>query len=130
MDRLTGHTQHLHALAVAPDGGTLYSLSFGQQTIWSWDLATRRPGRKLRGGGHPSRVEALAISPRGDVLASADRGAIVFWPLTGAAPPHTILFSSHSDLPRPALAFHPEGRLVAAPLHLLGQKDGFRARDV
>jgi WD40 repeat protein len=81
---LTGHTDGVVALVVAPDGSWLASAGHDKQ-IWIWDPATGTARRTLT--GHTRTVRALAVAPGGSWLASAGHdGEIRIWdPTTGAA---------------------------------------------
>ncbi|MGW5424054.1 caspase, EACC1-associated type [Streptomyces sp. NPDC003943] len=116
----------VHALALSPDGRTLYG---GQTTgeIHVWDIADRtapRPLPTLR--AHSTRVDSLAVSPRRDLLASMSLdGRIQLWNTTDPQHPEpvTVLQGEKYDRTRLAnawplhrVAFDPAGRILAAPV--------------
>src|SRR5262249_6428190 len=81
---LTGHTDGVMALAVAPDGSWLASASGdGEGRIWEQTTGAARHTLT----GHTGRVAALAVARDGPWLASAGHGGEVrIWdPATGAA---------------------------------------------
>ena len=65
---LTGHTQAVTALAIAPDGSWLASAGY-DPTVRIWDPHTGQARHTLT--GHTQAVTALAIAPDGSWLASA-----------------------------------------------------------
>ncbi len=73
---LAGHDSWIMALAMSPDGSTLYS-GAGDDTIISWPAteATPAPSRKFK--AHHGWIKALAVSPDGKVLASAGNDRLV-----------------------------------------------------
>jgi len=81
---LTGHTDPVVALAVAPDGRWLASAG-GDGTVRIWDPVTGTAGHLLT--GHTDPVVALAVAPDGRWLASAGGdGTVRIWdPATGEA---------------------------------------------
>ena len=74
---LTGHTDQLQALLVAPDGRWLASA--GQDgTVRIWDPVTGTATRVVT--GHTAPVQALAVAPDGGWLASAGQdGTVRIW---------------------------------------------------
>jgi WD40 repeat protein len=79
---LTGHTNEVFALAVAPDGSWLASAG-RDETVRIWDPATGTVGHTLT--GHTDWVGTLAVAPDGSWLASASAdGTVRIWdPVTG-----------------------------------------------
>ena len=76
---LSGHTEAVSSIAIAPDGETLVSAS-EDKTIKLWSLRTGKLLNTLT--GHTNRISDLAISPDGETLASGsyDR-TIKLWSL-------------------------------------------------
>jgi WD40 repeat protein len=81
---LTGHTDGVRALAVAPDGSWLASAGYGGE-VRIWDPITGTARHTLT--GHTPEVRTLAVAPDGSWLASTgDDGTLRIWdPTTGAA---------------------------------------------
>jgi WD40 repeat protein len=74
---LTGHTNYVLALAIAPDRSWLASAS-DDATVRIWDPCTGQTRHTLT--DHTSRIEALAVAPDGSWLASASRdNAVRIW---------------------------------------------------
>jgi WD40 repeat protein/serine/threonine protein kinase len=116
---LTGHTQPVHTLALAPRRGWLVS-GAGDGSLVFWEPATAR--RLLEVPGHSGSVWGAAFSPDGMRLASvagSDRkpGELIVWDLgTGPEPePREALRTSLEDRlgERAAVAYHP-GKAVLA----------------
>ncbi|AEO71463.1 uncharacterized protein THITE_51204 [Thermothielavioides terrestris NRRL 8126] len=87
-----GPTTPVCCLAVGgPNSGTLFAGCW-DKTIWSWDLASRAPGRRYV-GGHTDFVKAVVCARAGgkDLLISggADK-KIVVWDLVSGARLHTL----------------------------------------
>ena len=87
-----GPTAPVCCVAVGgPNSGTLFAGSW-DKTIWSWDLATRAPGRRFA-GGHTDFVKAVVCARVGgkDLLISggADKKIIV-WDVATGARLHTL----------------------------------------
>ncbi len=75
--QLKGHTQWVSSLVFSHDGATLYSTS-ADQTIRTWDLATRQPLDVMR--SHEGEMWRLALLPDGHTLVSGSKsGDISFW---------------------------------------------------
>lgn len=64
---LAGHSQGITALALSPDGKTLFSASY-DKTIKQWDLTTGQLVRSL--ANHGSWIRAIAVSDDGKTLVS------------------------------------------------------------
>jgi WD40 repeat protein/DNA-binding SARP family transcriptional activator len=102
-ERLTGHTQPVHALEFSHDGTRLASGS-ADGAIIVWDLATGYQVEQLR--GHAERVRALAFGPDDDALYSvADDRVLLVWDLRG----------DRRFIPRLATIPGPNFTLVALP---------------
>jgi WD40 repeat protein len=96
------------AVALSPDGGTLYAAS--PQSLRSWKL--RGPAEKLTLSGHHGGSPHVVFSPDGKQLASAgkDRTVKIWDPATGKLRKELTDFCGGVE----ALAFSPDGRLLAA----------------
>ena len=111
---LTGHTNGLFALVVAPDGSWLASSGRdGEARIW--DPATGTTRHTLT--GHTSTVQALAVAPDGSWLASASRdGEVRIWDPTTGTTRHTLIGHTLTDHTSwaSALAVAPDGSWLAS----------------
>jgi WD40 repeat protein len=94
------------ALALSPDGNTLFAVS--PRSVRIWDL--RAPGEKLVLPGHAGGVPGVAFSPNGRLLASAgkDDSVKVWDPVTGEKVKKLALRGKAQ-----ALAFSPDSRTLA-----------------
>ena len=73
---LTGHSRYINAVAFAPDGRTVVSVSH-DDTIRLWDINT---GALLKTLNHQSFVTTIAYSPDGKTLVSGSwDGTVRFW---------------------------------------------------
>ncbi len=101
---LPGHGPTICALALSPDGGTLYSTSC-DNTIRIWDLKTGQATKVL--SGHGDGIYVPVLSPDGGTLYSGSSdNTIHIWDLkTGQA---TKVLSDHWDAVI-ALALSPDG---------------------
>jgi WD40 repeat protein len=79
--RLEGHTGHVMALAVLPDGRLISGGEDG--TIRLWDPASGAETARLKGhgGGVFGTVHALAVLPDGRLASGGDDGTIRLWDL-------------------------------------------------
>jgi WD40 repeat protein len=104
----TGHTGHVLAVALAPDGKSLVAAS-ADNSIRLWDVATRKELRQFKGQPDWVRIP-LAFAPDGKTLAAGSaRGVITLWDVaTGKlrAPGEV-----HDPYPM-GLAFAPDGKAL------------------
>jgi WD40 repeat protein len=106
---LTGHTDRIIAVGVAPDGSWLASAS-GDETVRIWDPVTGTTCHTLT--GHTDRVTALRVAPDGSWLASAsgDKTVRIWDPVTGTTR-HTL--TGHANAVT-ALGVAPDGSWLAS----------------
>jgi cytochrome c len=106
--RWKAHTAKVAAVAVAP-GGRLVASGGWDHKVILWTVATGTP-RLL--AGYEANVNAVAFSADGSLLASGDYdGRIMLWHVPDGTPAGTL---RGNGFPVNALAFAPDGRLVAA----------------
>ena len=112
---LTGHTDMVEALVVAPDGSWLASASWDQM-VRIWDPATGRRRHTLT--GHTNMVRALVAAPDGSWLASAsdDHTARIWDPATGQ---HRQTLTGHASSEE-VLLVAPDGSWLAS----VSEEDG------
>jgi WD40 repeat protein/predicted Ser/Thr protein kinase len=103
------HQKGVTAIAIGPDGKTLYSGS-DDLTIRLWQIETG--ARRLTLTGHRGSVNALAIDPNGKILASgsADK-TIRLWRAADGKPIQTL--SGHQSAVN-AVAISPNGQILAS----------------
>ncbi|MEG5057284.1 hypothetical protein QUB65_05165, partial [Microcoleus sp. A2-D2] len=104
---LTGHSNSVSAVAIAPDGKTAISAS--SETLKIWDTETGRELKTLT--GHRSEVFAVAIAPDGKTAISAswDHTLKIWDLLTGK---EVASFSGECEFD--CCAFGPDGVTVVA----------------
>ena len=91
---LTGHTDTIYALAIAPDGRTALSGS-DDKTLRLWDLASGSMIRTLN--GHTGRVFSVAIAPDGrTALSGSEDKTLRLWDLTSGSTIRTL--TGHTDI--------------------------------
>ncbi|HYT89225.1 MAG TPA: WD40 repeat domain-containing protein, partial [Gemmataceae bacterium] len=112
--RLTGHTDRVHAAAIAPDGRQ--ALSAGHDgTIRRWDLTTGKTLGVLK--GHEKAIRAVAYSPKGPLAVSGgDDHTVRLWDVQAGK--QVRLLKGHTKEVR-TVAFSPDGRRIAS-----GGRDG------
>jgi WD40 repeat protein len=110
---LAGHRDWVRAVTFSPDGALLASSS-DDGTVRLWDVATGAPrGEPLT--GHDGWVYSVAFSPDGTHLASgADDGTVRLWDVATGAPRGEPLTGHGGTFDGPALAFSPNGALLAS----------------
>ena len=107
--RLQGHKHFVEAVAFSPDGKELASAEPG--TIHLWDVAT---GKELHGIEHPGhRNQSLAFSADTKILAAITLGGDTLIHLWDVATGKPLQPDSVGGIR--ALAFSPDGRIVATP---------------
>src|ERR1039458_789505 len=106
---LTGHTDSVIAVAIAPDSTWLASAS-RDRSVRIWDPATGQQRALLT--GHTDPEIAVAIAPDSTWLASAsrDRSVRIWDPATGQ---QRALLTGHTD-PVTAVAIAPDGTWLAS----------------
>ena len=90
---LTGHTGPVRTVAIAPDGTWLATAST-DQTVRTWDLATRQQRATF---SYTGLMRAMAITPAGAWLAAYDDGAVRIWDLATGQQRFTIKFSDYAN---------------------------------
>ncbi|OLN92215.1 putative WD repeat-containing protein [Colletotrichum chlorophyti] len=119
--KYTGPSVPVTCLATGGDpNGTIFAGSW-DKTVWSWDIATRRPGRRY--DGHSDFVKAIVCARLGDrhvlVSGGADKKIIVWDVETGRKlhtlqDPTTTMMSLQSLAVDPVLSTADEIVLVSA----------------
>ncbi len=106
---LYGHQAAVRSVAISPDGRLIASGS-RDNTIWLWDVSTRRAvGSPLT--GHTDRVNSVAFS--GNTLASGSAdGTVRLWDVASGAPIGSPL-TGHQDAVW-GVAFSPDGKTLAS----------------
>ncbi|ROT42344.1 WD domain-containing protein [Sodiomyces alkalinus F11] len=104
-----GPTVPVTCVATGGPGNTLLFAGSWDKTIWSWDIGTRRPGRRYD-GGHTDFVKAVVTARLGqrDLLISggADK-KIMVWDVATGRRLHTIQDPSATMMSLQSLAVDP-----------------------
>jgi WD40 repeat protein len=110
---LTGHSDWVSDLAIAPDGQTLISASF-DKTIQLWNLSTCQSLAVL--AEHTSPVCAISIGPKGDIFASGSWDkTIKIWDLTKRESIAVLSEeTTHTEGSVRSLAMSPDGQILAS----------------
>jgi eukaryotic-like serine/threonine-protein kinase len=111
---LTGHSSTIMAIAYHPDKPLLASASY-DKTVKLWNLETGKELVTLN--GHTGNVYDVAFSPKGDRVASASHDLTVrVWDyeLYPRDPVKSVQILAGHDWPVRAVAFHPDGQLLAS----------------
>jgi WD40 repeat protein len=117
---LQGHQKQIAALAYAPDGKRLASLSL-DDTVRVWDTGTGQALHTLPLGGKPTvgvDQRGLAYSPDGTRLAVARKEVVKVWDAATGRVLHDFPDSATS------VAFSPDGRTLAS-----AGREGLKVRD-
>ncbi len=114
--KLTGHSEDVQRVVFSPDGKTLASSSYLDETVRIWDVHTGEHRRTLT--EHTGDIRGLAFSPDGKTLASSGSGdgAIRFWDVRTGDQKHAVTGHT-SDVD--SVTFNPDGQFVAS-----GHEDG------
>ena len=116
MFKLSGHSGDVNCLIFSPDGKTLASASYVDETIRLWDANTGEHKRTLT--GHTGDILGLAFSPDGQTIASGSGdGTIRLW--DASTDNQQIEFIGHTDYAE-SVAFSPDGQTIAS-----GYSDGY-----
>ena len=108
---LKGHSDHITAFIVSPDGRTLVSGS-RDRTVKIWQIGTEGGQLTYNLTGHHGFVYSLAVSPDWRVVASGSSDNTVFlWELASGRLLHSL--DKHKGFIR-ALAFSPDGKSLAS----------------
>jgi WD40 repeat protein len=118
MQLLTGYAKPIIALAITPDGKTLYSAAEGHSMVWEWDLETHQIKRKLRTEDNRYGFSALALVPIGRrLLASQIYGRLLDVDLDTGESRGVSVYQGATGGGTPTPAVHPGGRFLAVPFH-------------
>ncbi len=116
MFKLSGHSGDVNCLIFSPDGKTLASASYVDETIRLWDANIGEHKRTLT--GHTGDILGLAFSPDGQTIASGSGdGTIRLW--DASTDNQQIEFIGHTDYAE-SVAFSPDGQTIAC-----GYSDGY-----
>ena len=109
--KLTGHSEDVQRVVFSPDGRTLASSSYLDETVRIWDVRTGEQKRKLT--EHTGDIEGLAFSPDGKTLASSGSGdgTIRIWDVRTGDQKHAV--TGHTDYVD-SVAFNPDGKFFAS----------------
>jgi len=113
-----GHTQRVTSVAFSSTGRWLATGSYGDNTVWLWDMTAPDPAHTGRRMTHKAPIgedalEAVAFSPDERRLAVTFGYLVQLWDLTAADPPAaTLLQGSHPQWIR-AVGFSPDGHWLA-----------------
>src|SRR5262249_31707213 len=89
---LTGHTDWVRAVAIAPEGS--WVAGGGDGSVRAWDAASGAERARLT--GHTGRVQAVAIAPDGTWLASGGAdGSVRVWDAVSGA--ERARLTGHTD---------------------------------
>jgi WD40 repeat protein len=106
---LAGHTDAVASLAFSPDGARLASAGSTDGSLFVWNPAD---GSKIHDlSVHSHRRSLLAFTPDGARLAVGGEGRVNFWDVQTGKRGESV---SWNDGPVRALAFSPDGRLLAS----------------
>ena len=108
---LPGHSDDVQRVVFSPDGRTLASSSYLDETVRIWDVHTGEHKRTLT--GHTGDMEGLAFSPDGKTLVSSGSGdgTIRFWDVRTGAETRTV--AGHTDNVF-SVAFNPDGKFFVS----------------
>ena len=129
--RLEGHADWIVGVAVSPDGTTVASCDDGGYAK-IWDMPTGPEKDLFEGHSYcPCRDgerRNLAFSPAGDILVFAGPGNSIR--IMDAATSRDVATLAGQEGPVTALAFSPDGRMLAAAVHVPSKPDVIRLWDV
>ncbi|KIJ67466.1 hypothetical protein HYDPIDRAFT_84161 [Hydnomerulius pinastri MD-312] len=110
---LEGHTGTVKIVAFFPNPRRLVSSSYGDATLFIWDIEAGEIEKKI--SGHGKRVNSVAVAPDGSIFASGGKdGTLRFWHgLTGEQVEEPIVTGFVGDEVW-GVSFSRDGRRVAA----------------
>ncbi len=108
---LPAHQEEVERIVFSPDGRTLASSSYIDETVRIWDVHTGEHKRTLT--GHTGDIAGLAFSPDSKTLASSGSGdgTIRFWDVSTGDETGTV--AGHTDYVY-SVAFNPDGKFFAS----------------
>lgn len=109
---LPGRFGQTTKVAFAADN-RLLALADGSRNLQLWNLEGERPSRWGEAWVSEHTVDFLAVSPDGKSLAAAGDGVLQLWDITDRAKPARIRLPALEIAPIGALAFAPDGRVLA-----------------
>lgn len=111
---LYGHTSNVNSISFSPDGKHFVS-GGGDGALILWDVKPHQPIGRQVGLGH--ETVSLAVSADGNHFATGSNHGIVYLSDTRTDPPATLSLIGHEATFVNALAFNPDGSILATGSH-------------